>query len=116
MRFLDGAVKDVPDGVGRPDSLLYFAGDLVPYSVRWLRMIGEVLPAFAAGMDARDYGAGASSVNLFLAGADWDLEFAREAGLDDAWLRPLHDLVRKAAAAGHGEGSIAALTEVLGTG
>ncbi|TDD65707.1 NAD(P)-dependent oxidoreductase [Jiangella aurantiaca] len=178
IRFLDGAVKDVPDAVGRPGTLLYYAGDadvfaehaptlralggdtvllgaepdlakfyesavgatllpalvgffagaaaargrgiaagdLVPYAARWLQMIGEVLPMLAAEIDARDYSSGASSVNLFLAGADWDLEFAREAGIDDSWLRPLHDLVRKAAAAGHGEGSIAAVTEVLGAG
>ncbi|TDC52232.1 NAD(P)-dependent oxidoreductase [Jiangella ureilytica] len=177
IRFLDGAVKDVPDAVGKPGTLLYYAGaedvfteheatlralggdtvllgdepdlakfyecavgatllptlvgffagaaaarnrgiaasDLVPYSVRWLRMIGEILPAFAAEIDARDYGAGASSVDLFLAGADWDVEFARDAGVDGDWLRPLHDLVRKAAAAGHGADSIAAVTEVLGT-
>ncbi|WP_116948781.1 NAD(P)-dependent oxidoreductase [Jiangella endophytica] len=177
VRFLDGAVKDVPDAVGRPGTLLYYAGDaalfaehvatlrvlggdtillggepdlakfyesavgatllptlvgffagaaaartrgiaaadLVPYTVRWLQMIGEILPVFAAEIDARDYSAGASSVDLFLAGADWDVEFARESKVDDAWLRPLHDLVRKAAGAGHGDDSIAALTEVLGT-
>lgn len=177
VRFLDGAVKDVPDAVGRPGTLLYYAGDsdvfaehaatlralggdtvllggepdlakfyesavgatllpalvgffagaaaartrgiaaadLVPYAVRWLQMISEIVPVFAAEIDARDYSAGASSVNLFVAGADVDLEFAREAKIDDAWLRPLHDLVRKAAAAGHGEDSIAALTEVLRT-
>ncbi|SDT02810.1 hypothetical protein SAMN04515669_2575 [Jiangella sp. DSM 45060] len=37
-----------------------------------------------------------------------------DAKVDHAWLQPLHDLVRKAAAAGHGDDSIAALTEVLG--
>jgi 3-hydroxyisobutyrate dehydrogenase-like beta-hydroxyacid dehydrogenase len=152
IRFLDGAVKDVPDAVGKPTTLLYYAGDpdvyaehaptlralggdtvllggepdlakfyesavgdLVPYAVRWLQMIGEVLPMFAAEIDARDYSAGASSVNLFLTGADWDLEFARDAKVDEAWLLPLHDLVRKAAAAGHGEDSIAALVEVPST-
>lgn len=177
IRFLDGAVKDVPDAVGEPGTLLYYAGDpsvfaehaptlralggdtvllgeepdlakfyesavgatllpalvgffagaaaarnrgipasdLVPYSVRWLRMIGEILPAFAAEIDARDYSAGASSVDLFLAGAEWDLEFARDAGVDGDWLRPLHDLVRRAAAAGHGADSIAAVTEVIRT-
>ena len=89
--------------------------DLLPYAVRWLQMIAEILPTFAAEIDAGDYSAGASSVNLFLAGAEWDLEFARDAKVDDAWLLPLHDLVRKAASAGHGEESIAALVEVLGT-
>nr|WP_216094397.1 NAD(P)-binding domain-containing protein [Jiangella alba] len=90
------------------------AGDLVPYAVRWMEMIAAILPGFAAEIDARDYREGASSVNLFLAGADWDVEFARDAKVDHTWLQPLHDLVRKAAAAGHGEDSIAALTEVLG--
>lgn len=177
IRYLDGAVKDVPDAVGKPATLLYYSGDgavfdehqatlralggdtvllgaepdlakfyesavgatllpalvgffagaaaartrglpasaLVPYSVRWLQMIAEILPAFAAEIDAGDYSRGASSVDLFLAGSGWDLEFAREAKVDDAWLRPLHDLVRRAAAAGHGEDSIAALTEVIRT-
>nr|WP_240477187.1 hypothetical protein [Jiangella muralis] len=91
------------------------AADLVPYAVRWMEMIAAILPGFAAEIDAHDYSAGASSVNLFLAGLEWDVEFARDGKVDDAWLRPLHDLVRKAAAAGHGDDSIAALTEVLGT-
>jgi len=51
----------------------------------------------------------------FFAGVDWDLEFARDAGVDGDWLRPLHDLVRKAAAAGYGADSIAAVTEVIRT-
>ncbi|MEW1838411.1 hypothetical protein AB0392_10695 [Nonomuraea angiospora] len=40
-------------------------------------------------------------------------DLARETNVDTAWLAPLHDLVRRAAEAGHGDHSISALTEVL---
>lgn len=86
---------------------------LVPYSIAWLEMIGSVLPTFADEIDSGDYSAAASSVNLFLAGIAWDEEFGREAGVDTTWQEPLHDLIRRAAAAGHGEHSIAALVEVM---
>ncbi|GGZ25143.1 hypothetical protein GCM10010387_18280 [Streptomyces inusitatus] len=85
-RFLAGAVKNVPSAVGEPDTLLYCSGD---------------------------YTDAASSVNLFLAGAAHDDEFRKETGVETDWLAPLNDLVRRAVDAGHGEHSIAALTEVL---
>ncbi|MEU3605591.1 hypothetical protein AB0E83_09045 [Streptomyces sp. NPDC035033] len=60
-----------------------------------------------------DCSGSASSVNLFLAAVDDDAALRAETGVDTAWLAPLHELVRRAAEAGHGEDSIAALTEVL---
>ncbi|TDC08744.1 NAD(P)-dependent oxidoreductase [Streptomyces sp. 8K308] len=89
------------------------AASMVRFSVKWFEMINSVLPVFAKEIDSGDYSEAASSVNLFLAGAAHDEELGREANLDTEWHRPFHDLLRRAADAGHGEHSIAALTEVL---
>lgn len=89
------------------------ASTLVPFTVKWLEMIGSLLPTFAREIDDRDYGDGQSSVGLFLASESWDVEFGREANVDVSWAAPLYDLVRRAADAGHAEDSISALTEVI---
>lgn len=174
-RFLAGAVKNVPEAVGAPDTLLYYGGDkavfheyettlrvlggdtvhlgdeadlaalyemavggtllpalvgffqgaaavqargleastLVRFTVKWFEMINSVLPAFAQEIDSGDYTDPASSVNLFVAGAAYDEELGKEANIDVTWHAPLHDLLKQAVEAGHGEHSISALTEVL---
>ncbi|AKZ53393.1 putative dehydrogenase [Streptomyces ambofaciens ATCC 23877] len=174
-RFLAGAVKNVPEAVGEPGTLLYYSGDrtvfdeheitlkvlggdtvhlghetdlaalyemavgatllpalvgffqgaaavqargleaggMVRFAEKWLDMIKSLLPVYAAEIDSGDYTDAASSVNLFLAGSAHDMELAKETNVDVAWLAPLHDLVERAAAAGHGDHSISALTEVL---
>ncbi|MER5297605.1 NAD(P)-binding domain-containing protein [Streptomyces pharetrae] len=89
------------------------ASSMVRFAGKWLDMITSLLPVYAAEIDSGDYTDAASSVNLFLAGAAHDKELAEETGVDGAWLAPLHDLVERAAAAGHGDHSISALTEVL---
>ncbi|MEV5729760.1 NAD(P)-binding domain-containing protein [Streptomyces pharetrae] len=89
------------------------ASSMVRFAGKWLDMITSLLPVYAAEIDSGDYTDAASSVNLFLAGAAHDKELAKETGVDGAWLAPLHDLVERAAAAGHGDHSISALTEVL---
>lgn len=89
------------------------AASMVGFTGRLLDMTKELLPVFADEIDRRDYSAGESSVNLFLAGTAHDAALEKETGVDTAWLAPLHELVRRAAEAGHGEDSIAALTEVL---
>ncbi|MEV4092899.1 NAD(P)-dependent oxidoreductase [Streptosporangium saharense] len=86
---------------------------MVRFAGKWLDMIKSLLPIYAKEIDAGDYTDAASSVNLFLAGAAHDEDLSEEANVDTAWLAPLHDLVRRAAEAGHGEHSISALTEVL---
>ncbi|UBU17950.1 NAD(P)-dependent oxidoreductase [Nonomuraea gerenzanensis] len=89
------------------------AGTMVRFAGKWLDMIKSLLPVYADEIDRGDYTDAASSVNLFLAGVAHDAELGAETGVDTAWLAPLHDLVARAAAAGHGEHSISALTEVL---
>jgi 3-hydroxyisobutyrate dehydrogenase-like beta-hydroxyacid dehydrogenase len=89
------------------------ASTLVPFAVKWLDMIGSILPTFAREIDTGDYTDAQSSVGLFLAGAAWEEEFGREAGVDVSWSAPLYDLVRRAAEAGHADHSISAVTEVL---
>jgi 3-hydroxyisobutyrate dehydrogenase-like beta-hydroxyacid dehydrogenase len=89
------------------------ASTLVPFAVKWLDMIGSILPTFAREIDTGDYTDAQSSVGLFLAGAAWEEEFGREAGVDVSWSAPLYDLVRRAAEAGHADHSISAITEVL---
>ncbi|MFE6776518.1 NAD(P)-dependent oxidoreductase [Streptomyces sp. NPDC057702] len=89
------------------------AASMVRFTVKWLEMVNSVLPGLADEIDRGDYTRPASSVGMFLAGAGHDKEFGAEAGLDVTWHEPFHDLLRKAVAAGHGDHSIAALTEVL---
>ncbi|MEU9864579.1 NAD(P)-binding domain-containing protein [Streptomyces sp. NPDC047971] len=89
------------------------AASMVRFSVKWFEMINSVLPRFAEEIDSGDYAEPASSVGMFLAGADHDEEFAREAGLDVGWHRPFRELLERAVEAGHGEHSVSALTEVL---
>ncbi|MFE9046371.1 NAD(P)-dependent oxidoreductase [Streptomyces sp. NPDC007818] len=89
------------------------AESMVRFSEKWLDMIKSLLPVYASEIDRGDYSDGASSVNLFLASAADDAALGAETGVDTTWLAPLHELVRRAADAGHGEDSIAALTEVL---
>ncbi|MFI6416793.1 NAD(P)-dependent oxidoreductase [Streptomyces sp. NPDC050842] len=89
------------------------ASSTVRFAEKWLDMIKSLLPVYAEEIDSGDYTDGASSVNLFLAGAAHDEALVEETNVDTAWLAPLNDLLRRAADAGHGEHSIAALTEVL---
>jgi 3-hydroxyisobutyrate dehydrogenase-like beta-hydroxyacid dehydrogenase len=89
------------------------ASTLVPFAVKWLDMIGSILPTLAGEIDTGDYTDAQSSVGLFLAGAAWDEEFGRETHVDVTWSAPLYDLVRRAAEAGHAEHSISAVTEVI---
>lgn len=89
------------------------ASSMVRFAGKWLDMIKSLLPVYAKEIDSADYADAASSVNLFLAGAAHDDDLAKEANVDTTWLAPLHDLVRRAAEAGHGDHSISALTEVL---
>lgn len=89
------------------------AASMVRFSTKWFEMINSVLPIFADEIDRGDYTKPASSVNLFLAGAAHDAELGKEANLDVDWHKPFHDLLTRAAEAGHGNHSISALTEVL---
>lgn len=89
------------------------ASSMVRFADKWLDMIKSLLPIYAKEIDSGDYTDAASSVNLFLAAAAHDADLAREANVDTSWLAPLHDLVRRAVEAGHGDHSISALTEVL---
>ncbi|MEV7551727.1 NAD(P)-binding domain-containing protein [Amycolatopsis sp. NPDC089917] len=88
------------------------AETLLPYATKWFEMIISVLPVYAKEIDSGDYSDPAASVDIFHAGAAADLELAEE-GVDVEWQRPMHDLVRRAAEAGHGDRSIAVLTELL---
>jgi hypothetical protein len=54
-------------------------------------------------------------VNVFHAATADEKRLGEEADIDVSWLVPLHGLVERAVAAGHGEHSIAALTELLRT-
>jgi 3-hydroxyisobutyrate dehydrogenase-like beta-hydroxyacid dehydrogenase len=91
------------------------AGSMVRFAGKWLDMIKSLLPLYAREIDSGDYTDAASSVNLFLAAAAHDEELTDETSVDTAWLAPLRELLRRAAAAGHGDHSISALTEVLRT-
>jgi hypothetical protein len=89
------------------------ARTLVPYTVKWLAMIGSVLPSLAEEIDAGDYTHPASSLGLFCEGIAHDQEIGEEANLDVAWHTPMHELLRRAVAAGYRDSSISALIELL---
>ncbi|MFE0804994.1 NAD(P)-dependent oxidoreductase [Streptomyces sp. NPDC058812] len=89
------------------------ASTLVRFTIKWFEMINSVLPTLAQEIDSGDYSKPASSVNLFLAGAANDEELGKESNIDTAWHAPLHDLLKRAVEAGHGDHSISALVEVL---
>ncbi|MFF0725962.1 NAD(P)-dependent oxidoreductase [Streptomyces sp. NPDC004134] len=89
------------------------AASMVRFSEKWLDMIKSLLPVYAREIDSGDYSDAASSVGLFVAGAAHDEELTKETNVDTSWAAPLHDLVERAAAAGHAGHSISALTEVL---
>lgn len=91
------------------------AETLLPYATKWFEMIISLLPMYAKEIDSGDYADPAASVGVFHAGAAADLELAEE-GVDVGWQLPMHDLVRRAAEAGHGDRSIAVLTELLSVG
>ncbi|MQS09879.1 NAD(P)-dependent oxidoreductase [Streptomyces alkaliphilus] len=89
------------------------ASTLVPYATKWFEMIISLLPMYAREIDSNDYSRPAASVNVFHQGAAADLDIGREGDVDVDWQRPLHALVRRAVETGHGEDSIAVLTEML---
>ncbi|RSM60542.1 hydroxyacid dehydrogenase [Amycolatopsis sp. WAC 01376] len=91
------------------------AETLLPYATKWFEMIISVLPMYAKEIDSGDYSDPAASVDIFHAGAAADLGLAEE-GVDVGWQLPMHDLVRRGAEAGHGDRSIAVLTELLSVG
>jgi 3-hydroxyisobutyrate dehydrogenase-like beta-hydroxyacid dehydrogenase len=105
LGFLQGAAAVTARGLE--------AASLVRFTEKWLEMIASTLPTVAAEVDSGDYTRLPSSVNLFMAGAAHDAELGEEAGLDVSWHAPMHDLLRRAVAAGHGEDSVSALVEVL---
>ena len=174
-RFLDGAIKNVPSAVGKPDTLLYYSGDkavfddheatlrvlggdtvhlgaepdlaalyetavggillptlvgffqgaaliqarglpassLVPYSVKWLEMINSILPTLAEDIDSGDYSQPFSSVGLFHQAIDDEYQMGKDENIDVSWHAPMHDLLRRAVAEGHGDHNISALVEMF---
>ncbi|ADD41271.1 NAD(P)-dependent oxidoreductase [Stackebrandtia nassauensis] len=175
IRLLDGAVKNVPDAVGKPETLLYYGGDpelfaeheatlrvlggdtvhlgddvdlaklyeqavggtllpallgffqgaamvtkrgksarsLVPYTVKWLEMIGQVLTPMAEEIDKRDYSKPFSSLGLFHEGIPYDAEIGADGDIDVSWHEPMHELLRRGVEAGYRDQSISALYEVI---
>lgn len=105
LGFLEGAAVLAARGLP--------AHTLVPYSVKWLRMIESLLPVLAAEIDDKDYTRLGASIDLFhTAGAD-DAQLAAETGVDLSWHAPMHDLLARAVAEGRGEQSVTALVELL---
>jgi 3-hydroxyisobutyrate dehydrogenase-like beta-hydroxyacid dehydrogenase len=86
---------------------------MVRFAGKWLDMIKELLPVYAREIDSGDYSDAASAVRLFAEAAAQDAELTEETNVDTTWLAPLHDLVRRAVEAGHGDHSVSALTEML---
>ncbi|MEU4575830.1 NAD(P)-dependent oxidoreductase [Nonomuraea sp. ATR24] len=105
LGFLQGAALVTARGLE--------ARTLVPYSVKWLEMIGSVLPELAREIDSGDYGEPASAIGLFHAGLDEERSLGDEARVDVSWQAPMHDLIERAVAQGRGDQSISALIELL---
>ncbi|MEV4223947.1 NAD(P)-binding domain-containing protein [Nonomuraea sp. NPDC049725] len=105
LGFLQGAALVTARGLE--------ARTLVPYSVKWLEMIGSVLPELAREIDSGDYGEPASAIGLFHASLDEERALGDEARVDVSWQAPMHDLIERAVAQGRGDQSISALIELL---
>ncbi|MEV0540410.1 hypothetical protein [Nocardia salmonicida] len=91
------------------------ASTMVPYSVKWLQMIESLLPVLAGEIDDEDYTRLGSSVELFHTAAADDARLGSETGVDLSWHAPMHELLSRAVAAGHGAQSITAVIEQLKT-
>lgn len=105
LGFLEGAAVLASRGLP--------AHTMVPYSVKWLRMIESLLPVLAEEIDTENYTLLGSSVGLFHTALVDDEQLAAESGVDLSWHAPMHDLLRRAVAEGRGEQSITALIELL---
>ncbi|WKG10262.1 NAD(P)-binding domain-containing protein [Nocardia sp. PE-7] len=92
------------------------ASTMVPYSVKWLQMIESLLPVLAGEIDDEDYTRLGSSVELFHTAAADEARLGAETGVDVSWHAPMHELLSRAVAAGHGAQSITAVIEQLKTG
>lgn len=89
------------------------AHSMVEHSVKWLRMIESILPVLAEEIDSEDYTRLGSSIELFHTAVESEVELAAESGVDMSWHAPIHDLLRRAVAAGRGEQSVTALFELI---
>ncbi|WP_039828386.1 NAD(P)-dependent oxidoreductase [Nocardia testacea] len=105
LGFLEGAAMLASRGLP--------AHTMVPYSVKWLRMIESLLPVLAEEIDTGNYTLLGSSVELFHNALADDRQLAAESGVDLSWHAPMHDLLRRAVAEGRGDQSITALIELL---
>ncbi|WP_336087088.1 imine reductase family protein [Nocardia sp. SSK8] len=103
--FLEGAAMLAARGLP--------AHTMVGHSVKWLRMIESILPVLAEEIDSADYTRLGSSIALFHTALDDDAQLAAETGVDLSWHAPMHDLLRRAVAAGRGDQSVTALFELI---
>ncbi|GAA2418105.1 NAD(P)-binding domain-containing protein [Nonomuraea africana] len=89
------------------------ASTMVPYAVKWLEMIGSVMPALAEEIDSGDYSRPFSSIGVFYDGLAGERGLDQEANVDTSWQEPMNELLRRAVAEGRREQSISALIELL---
>ncbi|MFI1460824.1 NAD(P)-dependent oxidoreductase [Nocardia carnea] len=89
------------------------AQTMVPYSIKWLRMIESLLPIMAGEIDDRDYTRLGSSVALSHDAIPSDEQLSAASGVDMSWHASMHELLHRAVAEGRGEQSITALIELL---
>ncbi|ALG09033.1 NAD(P)-dependent oxidoreductase [Kibdelosporangium phytohabitans] len=89
------------------------AASMVRFTAKWLEMIASVLPDMADEIDSGRYGDPASAVGLFEAGIAHDASVAAEFGVDTSWQEGMHEILRRAVAAGYRDDSVSSLIEMI---
>jgi 3-hydroxyisobutyrate dehydrogenase-like beta-hydroxyacid dehydrogenase len=90
------------------------ASTMVGYTVKWLEMIGSVLPDLAKQIDTGDYtDPVGATIGIFTEAVAEERDYGQQEGFDVAWQTPLQEILDRAIAEGHRDHSISALVEVL---
>ncbi|MEJ3657867.1 NAD(P)-binding domain-containing protein [Actinomycetes bacterium KLBMP 9759] len=91
------------------------ATTFVPYAVQNLELLGQLIPAEAAAIDADDHPGDQGTVAMMGATAEHILTASRNAGLADALPAAVHEIYRRAIAAGLGTSAASSMIDVIRT-
>ncbi|MFC4063093.1 NAD(P)-dependent oxidoreductase [Planomonospora corallina] len=91
------------------------AAEFTPMVAAWLGAMMESLPALAEAVDSGDHSATGSNLRMQAAAYVNLLDAAREQGVGTELMEPMRALLDRAVAAGHGDGDLSSLVDLLRT-